>query len=270
MIIKTLDKWYTKARIAEITTLIGNRKYGKSFTAGKIEEIYEENKWPFGVIDKMGIHYVVRNKYDRVVIIGGEHGDYSLEQIDKYLPVIMDNDLNFILDISDLDDMFAQELVAEVFGALWGWHKEHRKPRNYILEESDFYIGQTGSLRECKEMIIKCITKGRMFGFGFTLISQRFRQIDKTPLGQTDNYIIFNMKYPLDLSLLKALTGENLNMKVKRLKVGKAIIMTEEGHATYEIGNRKTPSVSSTPEFGVEIPKVEILPLSEEVRKILK
>ena len=268
-IIKTVDKWYTKQRITEITTLVGNRKYGKSYLAGKLEEIYEDKGWPWLCVDKMGIHYATRNKYDKVIIIGGDHGDYGLDEIDKYLPLILEQDLNCIVDVSEYDDLFAQEFVAELFEYLWMWHKEHKKPRNYIIEESDFFIGQTGSLKEVKDVIVKCITKGRMYGFGFTLISQRYRMIEKTALAQTDNYVIFNMKLPLDLNLLKQLIGEKLDMKIKRLKVGQAIIMTDEGHSTYSVGERKTPSASNTPEYGVPIKTVEIMPLNKEVSELL-
>lgn len=269
MIVKKFKEWYTSKRITEITTLVGNRKYGKSYVAGLIEEIDEENKWPFMVVDKMGIHYTIRNKYDRVVIIGGDHGDFSCDDIDKYLPVIMDEDINVVVDVSEFDELFAQEFVAELFEYLWEWHKENKKPRNYILEESDFFIGQTGSIKEVRSAITRCITKGRMYGFGFTLISQRYRMIDKTALAQTDNYVIFNMKLPLDLNLLKQLIGEKLDMKIKRLKVGQAIIMTDEGYNVYNIEERATPSASNTPEFGVEIKTVEVVPLNEEVKIVL-
>ncbi len=270
MIIKKLEKWYTSKRVTEITTLVGNRKYGKSFLAGKIEEIYCKNSWPFVVIDKMSIHYVIRNKFDKVVIIGGDHGDFGLDDIDKYLPYILEHDYNVVIDVSEFDDLFAQEFIAELFEYLWSWHKEFRKPRNYIIEESDFFIGQVGSIKEVRSAITKCITKGRMYGFGFTLISQRYRMLEKTALAQTDNYVIFNMKLPLDLNLLKQLIGEKLDMRIKRLKVGHAIIMTDEGYSVYRIGDRLTPSVSTTPEFGVEIKTAEILPLNEEIKKKLE
>lgn len=266
MIIKTLENWYTSKRITEITTLVGNRKYGKSFLAGKIEEIYAKNSWPFVCIDKMGIHYSVRNKFDKVIIIGGDHGDYSCDEIDKYLPLILEKDYSVVIDVSEYDDLFAQEFVAELFEFLWLWHKEFKKPKNYIIEESDFFIGQVGSIKEVRSAITKCITKGRMYGFGFTIISQRYRMIEKTALAQTDNYVIFNMKLPLDLNLLKQLIGEKLDLKIKRLKVGEVIIMTDEGHSVYKVGGRESPSASSTPEYGVEIKTVDVKPLNKEIK----
>ncbi len=221
------------------------------------------------VIDKMGIHYAVRNKFSDVVIIGGDHGDFGLDQIDEYLPVIMVKNINVVIDVSEFDELYAQEFVAELFEYLWAWHKEHKKPRNYIIEESDFFIGQMGSIKEVRSAITKCITKGRMYGFGFTLISQRYRMIDKTALAQTDNYVIFNMKLPLDLNLLKQLIGEKLDMRIKRLKQGQAIIMTDEGYSVYNIGDRETPSASNTPEYGVEIKVVETVQLSDKVEQLL-
>jgi len=270
MIIKNLENWYTSKRVTEITTIVGNTGYGKSYAGGVIEEKYMEKEWPLSVIDKMGIHYVLRNKYNKCVIIGGDHGDFSTDQIDLVMPIIMEKDYSYILDLSEFDEFFAQEFVADFFDYLFQWHKEHQKPRHYLIEEADAFLGQTGTLKECKTVLTRCITKGRMNGFGFTLISQRFRMLDKTPLGQTKNYIIFNMKLPIDLNTLKMLVGDDISFKVRRLKQGQCIIMTDEGHSSYSVGVRKCPTVADTPEIGVVLKKVEVLSLDEKINKELK
>ena len=94
--------------------------------------------------------------------------------------------------------------------------------------------------------------------------------VDKTPLGQTRNYIIFNMKLPIDLAQLKALVGEDVSHKVRRLKKGQCLIMTDEGHATYHVGERTCTSVASTPEVGVELVEVELLELNKEIKETLR
>lgn len=270
MIIKKVSNWYTSKRVTETTAVIGNTGYGKSYLVGKIEEKYVLEKWPFGVIDKMGIHYVIRNKFDSVILIGGRRGDYSLEEIDTVMPTIMEKGYSYIIDLSDFDDIFAQEFATDFFGYIYDWHKENRKPRNYMLEECDTYIGQTGSLKDCKRIIILCITKGRMNGIGTTLISQRFRLVDKTPLGQAKNFVIFNMKLPIDLSNLKNLVGEDVSSLVRRLHQGQCLIMTDEGHDRYVVGERKSPTVADTPEIGKKIEDVEILPLNEDIKRELE
>ena len=220
MINKTLRNWLVSDRVTEVTTLIGNTGYGKTYASGLMQEIYSENDWPVGVVDRMGIHYVIRHDFDDFVIIGGEHGDIEVSEVDLYIEEILKNDIRFVLDLSDLVDEVARDFVADFFEYCFEWHKINKKPRNYMIEECDFFIPQVGGLKRCKEMITKCITKGRMYGFGFTLLSQRYRMIDKTPLEQSRNYISFNMKGKNDLMLLKQLVGEDVSSRVRMLKEG--------------------------------------------------
>jgi len=270
MINKTIEEWYTSEKVTEISTLIGNTGYGKTYLAQKIQEIYCVNKWPFAVIDKMGIHYTIRTEFDEVIIIGGEYGDVEIEDLDSALHVILDKGYNYILDLSELDDPDAQELVTEYFNYMFEWHKMTRKPRNYMIEECDVFIGQGGGMLKVKNMISKCITKGRMNGFGFTLLSQRFRMIDKTPLGQTRNYIIFNMKLTNDLALLKNLVGEDISAQVRRLKEGRCIIMTDEGHTSYRVGTKLGKDAAETPQVGKILQDIKIKPLNQKIKDALE
>ncbi len=270
MINRDIEHWYTSEKVTEITTIIGNTGYGKTYLAQKFQEIYCDKGWPFAVIDKMGIHYTLRSAYDSVIIIGGKYADIELDDIDNYLDVILENKYNFILDVSEAEELDCQELVKEFFDYMFEWHKVHREPRNYMIEECDAFIGQTGANRNTKEMITKCITKGRMNGFGFTLLSQRFRMIDKTPLGQTRNYVVFNMKLTNDLALLKNLVGEDISAKVRRLKEGKCIIMTDEGHEGYSVGTKLSANGASTPEVDKVLEEIEILELDKDIKKVLE
>jgi len=270
MINRTIENWYTSDKVTEVTTIIGNTGYGKTYLGLKIGEIYCDNKWPFVVIDKMGIWFTIRSAYDNVVIIGGKYADIALDDIDSYLEKILEKDISFILDLSEIDELDAQELVKGFFDYVFDWHKKTRKPRNYMIEECDSFIGQTGANTKTKQAITKCITKGRMNGFGFTLLSQRFRMIDKTPLGQTRNYVVFNMKLTNDLSTLKSLVGEDISAKVRRLKEGKCIIMTDEGHEGYAVGLKKSKNSASTPQIGKPLEEIEILELAEDIKTELE
>ncbi len=258
MLDNTVKDWYSENQISEITSIIGNRKYGKSYCSGLICEIYQENKWPFGIVDPMGIYYTLRNQYDDIVIIGGQHADFAIDEIDDVLPGLLLTDVNFILDVSDYELDRAQEIVTEFFRFLFKWHKEYKKLRNYVIEECDFFIGQNNVMKKCKNIINQCITKGRMYGFGFTLITQRFRLIDKTAVSQSDNYVIFNMKYPLNLKLIKDLVGEDLSNDIKKLKVGQCIIYTDEGWSKYMVNQRICPHAGSTPKLNGPIEHIEL------------
>ena len=59
MINRTIENWYTSDKVTDVTTVIGNTGYGKTYLSQKIQEIYMKNGWPFTTIDKMGIHYTM-------------------------------------------------------------------------------------------------------------------------------------------------------------------------------------------------------------------
>ena len=89
MINRTVENWYTSDKVTDVTTVIGNTGYGKTYLSQKFQEIYMKNGWPFVVIDKMGIHYTIRTEFDKVIIIGGPHADIALEDIDMCIEFIM-------------------------------------------------------------------------------------------------------------------------------------------------------------------------------------
>ena len=265
MINNKLNDWYTSDKVTEITTLLGNIGYGKTYAAGFIQEKYSKEDWPVCVIDRMGIHYVIRHDFDEFVIIGGDYGDIKLEEVDEYIGKVLDGGYRFIVDLSGRSDSYVEAFAEDFFDLVFEWHRVNKKPRNYMLEECDFYIPQTGGNKRCKEMITKCITKGRMYGFGFTLLSQRYRMVDKTPLEQSRNYIAFNMKGKNDLALLRMLIGEDVSSRVRMLKEGECLIMSDEGYGKYTVGTKVSPPGASTPKVGEVLEEVGVLPLNKEI-----
>lgn len=266
---KTIDDWYTSKQITQISSFIGNTGFGKTYGIQYIGEKYMENKWPVTFVDPQGIYYALREEYDELAVIGGRHGDFSFDEIDKVLPVLLDNNVNHVLDFIDFEPHETQELLGEIFRFIYNWHVVNRKPRHYVLEECDMYIGQSGVDQIAKTQIIKCITKGRMHGFGTTMVSQRFRMVDKTPLNQTNNYVIFNMKGSADLLTLRKLLGQNIDQRIIHLDVGKCLIIDGKTDLlTYKIPEKKTTHAAATPEFGIELQDIKIKELSEKVKSL--
>ncbi len=266
------EDWYTSKMVTEVTTYIGNTGYGKTYATGKIQEKYLENQdngWCFGTFDGMGIHFVQRAYYDNLVIIGGRFGDYELDEMDEIIPVLYDHGYSFVLDSSKITQDESKQVAAGFFEYAFDWHEVNRKPRNYIIEESDVYLGQVGANRVTRDNIILCITKGRMNGMGFSLISQRYTMIHKTPLAQTKNYVVFNTMSPNDTKVLKELMGTDVSDITRVLKVGQCLIMNRKGHQVYKVGKKNSPDEAATPEVGVELEDVEVKPLNAEMKAII-
>lgn len=269
-IFKNVSDWFEPSSITDRNVILGNPDFGKS-TYGRLEiEIFCKRKWPITGIDPGGIMYSVRAIRDDVVLIGGEYGDIELETIDKVLPKLMDNDVNFIIDVFELPDEYSKEIIGEVFEFFFNWHKENKKVRKYLIDECDYFIPQYFFDRTCKANIVRCISKGRMFGMGFDFITQNFTMIDKTILKMMKNTIIFNMSDPIDLKRIANLVGENVDAKVKHLIQGKCLIYNKKGINTYSVDTPESPSAGSTPKLGETFEPIEIMPLNEELRKLIK
>ena len=265
---KRLSDWFTKDKLPQVHTVIGNRGYGKSYAVSKMMELIEERGWPFLCVDRMGVHYTLREKYDQIVLIGGDHADFSLDDGMLVLKSLLDSGINVILDISQLEDLAAQEVVQMVFEYLYNhWHKESKRVVHYVLEEADMFLGQTGANKNTKSTLLRCITKGRMYGMGFTLVTQRFRLLDKTALTQSNTYIVFNIKYPLDLTLLRQLIGEDKSYVIRQLRTGVCMVISDEGTEILKVNKKHTSSGGSTPQFGEVLPEAVLMPLREKLKE---
>ena len=270
LVLNTLENWYDVEKLSQVTASLGNIGFGKSYAGHKMCEINLDNGWPFAGVDPKGIYYGLRAFYDNVVLIGGDHQDVDFEEIDKVLPKMMENNISFVLDFKQHSIEHMQEFLAEIFRYFINWHKKNRKVRQYILEECDYYIGQNGVDSHTKKLMIEAITKCRSDGMGFVLISQRFRLIDKTPLGQANNYLLFNMKQGLDLTLVKKLTGEDFSVRLKHLERGKCLIFDgKDDTSVYKIPEIKSKHPANTPVFGRPLEEFEIKPLNEEIAKLI-
>ena len=78
-----------------------------------------------------------------------------------------------------------------------------------------------------------------------------------------------NMEWTLDIATLKNLIGEDVLHKIRCLGMGQCMIMTDEGYSTYSIGTKESPDRAVTPEVGIVLKDIDILPLRKEIKEDL-
>lgn len=264
-IFKTVSERITVDMITDRDVVLGNPNYGKSTYGRLLVELYSNKQWPLAFIEPSEGAVAVRQTRDDVVILGGEYGDYNLDEADKLIPILLEKDLNFITDVSELEDEYMKEVVGDLYDYLFQYHKTTRKVRHYVVDECDYFIPQYHFDKVCKANITRCISKGRKYGMGFTFITQNFTMVDKTILKMVDSTIIFNMSDPIDLKRIKSLVGENLDSKVKHLSQGKCLIYNKKDRNTYTVDKPESPSISSTPKLGQEFKPLKIRPLNAHI-----
>ena len=277
MIVNNINDWYSEEQIGQVTSLIGNPGFGKSSLTDVFFEIYQDNckgkslldKWNITCIDPAGIHYALRAIYSDIVIIGGKHGDIKLEKIGVYLPTMMKLGINFVVDIVELELAEQREVVGTLFEYFYEWHAINRRLRTYQLEEADLFISQYKFDAVCKENIRKCMTKGRMNGMGFHLVTQDFTMVDKLVLKMTVNYLLFNMQANSTMKTIADLTGIDIRSQIKALNEGEVIKINRGKHKGFFVGEKKSPFVASTPVLGSVPKKLKLLELDRNIKRAL-
>ena len=192
---------------AEVSTsviaVLGKRGSGKTYFAGVLEEELAESGIPFIVLDPMSCHYTIRERYE--VLILGCRGSPLLDA--EIAPgiggdvaeLLVDAGLSSVIDLSGMRRRYQEEFVRDL---CWRLLERSRTPRMIIFEEADAWAPQTRS-SECREAVETLVRRGRQFGLGATLLSQRPAIVSKDALSQADIYLFFRLISPRDLDAVR-------------------------------------------------------------------
>lgn len=178
---------------------------GKTYTAGVIQEEFAKNNMPFVVVDPMGAHWGIREKFS-VLIMGGMHGDLELQPGDgRYIArMIVAQNVSIILDVSEFTQDEQCEFAADFGDELFLLHKKSSSPRHIFWEEADIFAPQRTKAVSLP-VLDTLVRRGRQFGIGSTVITQRPAVLNKNILTQMDCYFFLNIVGQQDLKTVKEL-----------------------------------------------------------------
>ncbi len=130
--------------------------------------------------------------------------------------------INF--NINYVDDRFAKTLTKIYSKLLFDYAKNLDKraslPFHIILEEAHRYVQNDSDVNILGYNIFDRITKeGRKYGVLLGLISQRPSDLSETSISQCNNFLIFKMLHPRDISYIREMVPNITNEIVKRLRV---------------------------------------------------
>ena len=239
---------FPKSFVTDISLYAGIRKYGKSYAVGVQEEEFKLAKWPFIIIDPMGIHYALREYYNSVIIMGGPNEDLGLS--DANILKVIKNRENVVFDLSEHPIEEQQLLCTSILECV---KDISREPINIIMEESDIFAPQAKGNPDCKAVITWLVRKGRQHGVGMTLMCQRLsgrQSIDKDIMSQVDNYFIFKTDAPSDMPTLKKLVDKEAIKKITAFKPGDCYIKSSYYTGVCRIKKRKNTHQGFTPVLG--------------------
>jgi len=185
-----------KEYVTQKCAILGVTGSGKSYGAGAIIEEFLKENIPFVLLDVMGAHYGLAEKFD-IVIYGGSKGhELNPESGEDFAEAIFNESRSVIFDVSHWNDFQTQEFMAVFLQKLFRLHSEKKTPRHIFIEEAEVVFPQTGfdSSKQSLQAGNKIMKRGRSFGLGMTLITQRPQDVNKKTLSQSQCTFILHME----------------------------------------------------------------------------
>ena len=182
------------------------------------ERVYDEAN-----VLKVRLHTLINSDY----AVYFDVKDYvSIDDYIKNLLIIGNGRKAQIINfnINYVDDRFAKTLTKIYSRLLFEYAKNLDQraslPFHIILEEAHRYVQNDNDVNLLGYNIFDRITKeGRKYGILLGLISQRPSDLSETSISQCNNFLIFKMLHPRDVTYIREMVPNITNEIVKRLRV---------------------------------------------------
>jgi len=179
--------------------ICGQSGSGKSFTTGVLMEEMARLGLQFVCFDALGAHKGVKQLPNVVEIVPTMEMQPNME---RFVDEIERNpDMSAVIDCSHVDDATVQKIIAEYVENLF--KKRLGRGIMTIIEECQDLVPQQKPSLESYGPIVKLCKKGRQYGYGVCLISQRPHEVAKAALTQCTIHIIHAVIQTRDLMAVK-------------------------------------------------------------------
>ena len=246
---------------------------GKSNGGGVILEEYHKKNIPYVMVDVLGAHWGIAEKYS-VTIMGGKKGlPLYKDQGDIIAQQIFDfNIKHLILDFSEWNDFEMQIFMHDFGERLFALHEINRVPRHVFIEEAEVFCPQVGYDKSKLSLLTlnKIMKRGRALGLGMTLISQRPQDVNKKTLSQSQFNILMHLEGVQELKVVREIfrsetkdKREELVRTVMNAQKGEALIYSPQWLGVpkkFKFRLRETFHSGYTPELGKVVEEPNILP----------
>ena len=179
--------------------ICGQSGSGKSFTTGVFMEELARLGLQFVCFDALGAHKGLKQLPNVVEIVPTMEMHPNME---RFVEEIEKNpDMSAVIDCSMVDDATVQKIIAEYVENLF--KKRMMRGIMTIIEECQDLVPQNKPSLLSYGPIVKLCKKGRQYGYGVCLISQRPHEVGKAALTQCTIQIIHGVIQTRDLLAIK-------------------------------------------------------------------
>ncbi|MFH1609305.1 MAG: ATP-binding protein [Candidatus Bipolaricaulota bacterium] len=247
--------------VGQCVAILGIRGSGKSNTAGVIFEELLQAHYPMSLVDIDGEYFGLKEKYEVLVVGGGDHADVELNMAaaGEVADLSLHEGVPVILDVSDMLSEERERFVFDYLTRVWSLAGRLRTPYMIGIEECHEFIPQ-GVRTPLKDVIARIALRGRKRGLGAVVISQRSAKVEKDVLTQAGMLFLHRVVHEADMRVYgELLPWRKLEAKetVSQLGVGECIFMSGSAARKVKIRVRHTFHGGYTPSFRpVESPKL--------------
>lgn len=250
--------------------ILANSGAGKSYTAMKLGELMLSAGAQIVALDPVGIWYGLLSSSDGkgpgfpVLVFGGAHGHLALSPRAgaAVAAFLVESGASCVLDLSDMLPDELSEFVADFARALLRERRKRPSPMHLFFEEADNFSPQRlkGSKSFHMQLAVaKLLKEGRHAGIGWSVISQRAQDVDKTVLDLAETLVALRtvkgwarVKEWLTSKDLEA--SPELQRQLAELETGGAVVispfLSTDAWRRIHVRPRVTFDVSKTPELG--------------------
>lgn len=183
--------------VTRTLAVIAIRGWGKTVAATVIAEEMCEAGLPWVALDPVGVWWGLRALADGspseypIVVIGGQHADLPLERDagPKIAEAILQENISCVIDLTGESKNAWRHFATEFCDHLM--QRSAAVSHHVFIEEAPEFVPQKplGEQRRSLAAIDRLVRLGRNFGYGATLISQRFATVNKDVLEQCENLL---------------------------------------------------------------------------------
>lgn len=207
----TLDPDYLAGRSI---ALVGKKGSGKTFAMRVLVEEFHAARVQTVIIDPMGVFWGLRSSADGaseglpIPVFGGMHGDAPLEHTAGELmaDLAVGEGLSMVLDLSGFTSRTQERQFALAFlDRLYRSNKD-RNLIHVMVDEADLFSPQKPRPQDAPLLAVmeNLVRRGRNFGIGTTLATQRPAVLSKDVLTQADALVALRMTGPQDRDAIKS------------------------------------------------------------------
>ena len=219
--------------------ILGLRGSGKSYTAAVICEQLLEAGQPIIVVDLIGEHYTLRERYPILIAASGDapYADVkglTADSAPRLAEFIVEHGLSLILDLSHGRMVDRLRILGEFLEAFYRAEEKHRHPYVVVLDEAHRVLPEKGVVRlkeikkaqeKVEHYVYELSATGRHMAIGPVVVARRSAEISKLILSQCEVRILHKLVDPTDLKYASNwLTKEEIE-KLRSLEKGEAVVV---------------------------------------------